>query len=107
MRHALLILPLLLLASVAPAYAADTIVVQACTWFQLQCWFYPFLFYMVFMVLVLVVGALGRVSARGMTYMMFVSLAFASGVEVMMGIMTIALPLILTIITTVYAWRFR
>ena len=83
------------------------IVVSTCSWFQLQCWFYPFLFYMVFLVVVLAVGAVGRVSTKGLTYMMFVSLAFSSGVQVMMGIQTLAFPLILTIIATVYAWRFR
>ena len=87
--------------------AVSDVVVSTCTWFQLQCWLYPFAFYMVYMVMILMVGAFGGISARGMTYIMLVSLAFASGVEVMMGIQTIAFPLILTIITTVYAWRFR
>ena len=81
------------------------VVVISCNWFQLQCWWFPSLMLILFLSIPLSVAIKGEAERKGIAYISLVSLAFGSGIEVMMGIMTIAMPLVLTVAAIVYAWR--
>ena len=85
--------------------SSSTTVVQACTWFQFQCWWYPFLFFMLYTVVFMFVGAIGGASGRGMNTLLLAGLTNASIAGTAMGMLTPALPIMSAVLTVVYLVR--
>jgi hypothetical protein len=81
--------------------------VVACTWFELQCWWYPMLFFGVYGGTFILTGGAGKVSSRGVTYLMLSALTFGGLAMVMMDMMNVMIPLILAALTALYAVRTR
>ena len=85
----------------------NEIVIQACTFFQLQCWWYPMLFFGLYAGGICLVGIGGRISSRGFTYMALFGLTMASLIQVMMGLLSVMFPIILLSVSVIYAVRSR
>lgn len=81
--------------------------VVACTFFQLQCWWYPTLFMGMYMAPFLAIGSKGRISTKGKTFLVLGGMVYGSLIEVIMGIMTILIPLLLIIVWVLYTFRFQ
>ena len=82
-------------------------VVQAPTAFQFEFWAYPFAFWMAYIIIFIMVAAFGGGSSRATVYLILVGWTYSSLVMVMMGMLPITFPLLLTVMTAVYVWRFR
>ncbi|MDE1824667.1 MAG: hypothetical protein KGH74_05230 [Candidatus Micrarchaeota archaeon] len=104
---ALILASLLVALFFAQPVHAQTTVVQACTWFQFQCWAYPFTFFMFYVVVFMMVGALGGASGKGMNVMLLAGLDNAAIAGTAMGMLTPTIPIIALVLTVVYMVRFR
>ena len=80
-------------------------VTSACTAFQFQCELYPFFFYMVFLVLFIMIGALAHATTRGVFFLLLAGFALSSMFQVMLGLMPFTVPMLSLIVLAVYAWR--
>jgi hypothetical protein len=85
--------------------AVSTVV--ACTFTQIQCWWYPMFFYGVFAVPFLIIGKAGGVNGREFTYLLLAGLTFCSMIQVQMNMTNIMMPMILSLASIVYAVRSR
>jgi hypothetical protein len=81
------------------------IVVIPCTAFQLQCWWYPFFFFGVYMVMILGMAYMAEVPNKDILGLLLESFSIASLLGVMLGIINIMFPLIITIVQVVRAIR--
>lgn len=88
------------------AFATETAITK-CLFTQIQCWWYPLLFYGVFGGAFMVVGRAGSVDPRGLTYLLLAALTFCSLIQVQMNMTNIMLPVILSITGIAYAVRGR
>lgn len=88
------------------SFATETAVTK-CLYTQIQCWWYPMLFYGVFAGSFLVVGRAGSADPRGLTYLLLAALTFCSLIQVQMNMTNIMLPVILSITGIAYAVRGR
>lgn len=86
---------------------STTTVVAACTWYQLQCWWYPMLYFGVYGGVFMFTGGAGKVSPRGLTYLLLSGLTFAGLAMVLMDMISIMIPLMLTATTLLYVVRTR
>lgn len=81
--------------------------VIACTAFQLQCWWYPMLFFGVYGGAFMMAGGAGKVSPKGLTFLMLSGLTFASLTMVLMDMINIMFPLMLTALSVLFVVRSR
>jgi hypothetical protein len=81
--------------------------VVACTFTQIQCWWYPMFFYGVFAVPFLIIGKAGGANGREFTYLLLAGLTFCSMIQVQMNMTNIMMPMILSLGGIIYAVRSR
>lgn len=99
-------------ASFAPSATTTTstssgqVTVVACTWYQEQCWLFPMLFLALFSVLWVGVAAASKVSTRGMTYVLMSSVTYGTIIEIMMGMLSSELLILIIAMDVVYAIGF-
>jgi hypothetical protein len=81
-------------------------VVIACTWYQEQCWLFPIMFLALFSTFWVAIGAASKVSTRGMTYILMSSVTYGTIIEIMMGMLSSELLILIIVIDVVYAIGF-
>lgn len=79
----------------------------ACTYTQLQCWWYPSLFMLLFSGFFLVVAGASRASPKTAMHLFLSGLTYGSFVAVIFGIMNITFPLVLLLVNTFFILRMR
>lgn len=84
----------------------DVTTVIACSWFSWECWWYPLLFLLSYFGVFVMVGALAGASDRGMIYLALSGLTLGALAATLMGMLTVTMPLLLMILTVIYAVRF-
>ncbi|MDE1824343.1 MAG: hypothetical protein KGH74_03520 [Candidatus Micrarchaeota archaeon] len=84
-----------------------TILVVPCTWFQLQCWWYPTLFFGLYLGVFTLVARKAEITRDGTLYMELAALNAAAAAQTLMGLLTFMVPLLLITLTVVYAVRLR
>jgi hypothetical protein len=82
-----------------------SIVVVACTAYQLQCWLYPLFTMGVYMVLVVGIARIGKVPSRDMVGHILEAFALGSLVAVMFGIINVMFPVLITVFQVIRAVR--
>jgi hypothetical protein len=87
--------------------APTVIVTQVvpCNFFQLQCWLYPLFYLGMFEAFFIGVASAFRVSDKAFLYLVLSGATFASLIEIQMGIMTPALPVMLVLVNVAYSFR--
>ncbi|MDE1824666.1 MAG: hypothetical protein KGH74_05225 [Candidatus Micrarchaeota archaeon] len=78
-----------------------------CTWFQQQCWWYPSLFFGLYLGLFAVVARKAEIEGNALTYLMLSALNMSAIAQTAMGLLTPVIPLLLITLTVVYVVRFR
>jgi hypothetical protein len=81
--------------------------VVACTFTQIQCWYYPILFMGMYDALFFTQGILARVSTKGLIYLMLSGFTLGSIVALLMGILGIQLVILCMLSLVIWFWRFR
>ena len=81
------------------------IVVIPCTAFQLQCWWYPFFFFGVYMILIVGMAVKAKVPKPDLLGLTLEAFSLASLLAVMLGIINIMFPLIITVVQVIRAIR--
>lgn len=84
-----------------------TITIIPCSWFQVQCWWYPSLFFGLYIAIFMIVAKKGEASGSGTIYMALSALNLSAMTQTLMGLLTFIVPLLLIVLTVVYAVRFR
>ena len=97
----------MIIGDVLTANPLVSTLVIPCNFFQVQCWMYPLLMMSLVGGLMFAAVEPSRPSKEAITYILLASFTFTSAVEVLMGLLPITMPLLLTVIMVVYAWRFR
>lgn len=85
--------------------AVPTYVVVACNFFQIQCWWYPFLMYLVVLVPFAMIGVVGKVPSKNMGLLFLGSITYCSLIQVIMDMGTPLFPILLTLAAIAYALR--
>jgi hypothetical protein len=88
----------------APVVQGSTLV-AACTFFQLQCWAFPLMYLGMIDSFFIGVAAGFRTSEKSFLYLTFAGLTWGSMVEIVLGIMTPMLPIILIALNIAYSFR--
>lgn len=88
----------------APVVQGLTLVV-ACNFYQFQCWFYPLTFMGMYEAFFIGAALAFRFSEKGFLYFVLAGATFASLIEIPMGIMTPALPILLIVMNVAYSFR--
>lgn len=78
---------------------------QACTFFQLQCWWFPMMFMGMYSAFIWVPVAVRKGSEKAVIYSFLAGATIASWVEVLLGVMTPALPVLLIAGNIVYSFN--
>lgn len=89
----------------APGTTTVVVATQACTFFQLQCWWYPLMFMGMYSAFVWVPVAVRRGSEKAIIYSFLAGATLASWVEVLLGVMTPALPVMLIAANITYSFN--
>lgn len=76
-----------------------------CTFFQLQCWLFPIFYMALFLTVPMAAAAALRASYKAMFYVLLSCSTFFSVLEIMLGIMTIMVPLFLIVVNVLYSFR--
>lgn len=79
--------------------------VVACTFFQLECWWYPLMFFGMYEGFFLGVAMTFRMSEKAIFYTLFSGGTIATFIEIELGIMTFLVPLMLLAILISYSFR--
>lgn len=93
--------------SLASSSAPPPYTITACSYTQLQCWWYPFLFFMLYGVIFMMVGAIGGASRTGMNVLLLAGLDNAALAATTMGILNFTVPLLFIVLTVVYFVRSK
>lgn len=94
---------LVVAADFAPSVVVGTVI--PCTFYQLQCWWYPFFFFGVYLSLMVVTARKAEVPEKDYTGHFLEALSIASLLAVIMGMLNIMVPLVMTIVQIVRAIR--
>lgn len=76
--------------------------VVPCTWYEEQCWLFPLFFIAVYSISWLVPAAFSKVSTRGMTHLFMAALTLGTVIDIMMGMLSANLLILLIAIDVLY-----